>query len=287
MKICPGCMAAIAEGWECSGCGWAAVRVDGHIALAPELARSNDGFDPAYFSELARVEAGNFWFRARNHLIAWALKKYFPAVRTMLEVGCGTGFVLSGLKQRFPELQLSGSEIYCAGLGITQTRIQQASLFQMDARAIPFIDEFDVIGAFDVIEHIADDELVLRQFFRAIKPGGGILLTVPQHRFLWSPLDDAAHHVRRYSRGELETKVRSAGFKIEKVTSFVSLLLPLMMLSRMQKRKPGAKHDPMAELKLGRIANSGLETIMLIERLFIRLGLNLPLGGSLLLVARK
>lgn len=287
MKICPGCTARIGEAWECSGCGWQAPLVDGYLALAPELARVNDGFDPTHFAELAAVEEVNFWFRARNHLIGWALKRYFSSASKLLEVGCGTGFVLSGINERFPGIELSGSEIYCAGLGIAQRRVQGAFLFQMDARAIPFVSEFDVIGAFDVLEHIADDELVLRQFHRALRPGGGILVTVPQHGFLWSPLDDAARHVRRYSRSELVTKIRRAGFRVEKVTSFVTLLLPVMMLSRTLKRLPGGDHDPIAELKMGWLTNLVLGCVMSAERMFIRLGMTLPFGGSLLLAARK
>ena len=65
----------------------------------------------------------------------------------------------------------------------------------MDARRIPFEDEFDVIGAFDVLEHIKEDEQVLVQMHRAVKSGGGIMLTVPQHMFLWSEQDVQAHHV--------------------------------------------------------------------------------------------
>jgi SAM-dependent methyltransferase len=59
-----------------------------------------------------------------------------------------------------------------------------AVLFQMDARKIPFESEFDVIGAFDVLEHIEEDEKALAQIFHAVLPGGGLILTVPQHRFL-------------------------------------------------------------------------------------------------------
>jgi SAM-dependent methyltransferase len=288
VKICPACSARIGDVWECSGCGWQAPLVDGYFALAPDLARANDGFDPAHFTELADVEAGNFWFRARNHLIAWALRRYFPSASNLLEVGCGTGFVLSSIKARFPEIELSGSEIYCAGLGIAQRRAHGAALFQMDARAVPFVSEFDVIGAFDVLEHIGDDELVLRQLHRALRPNGGILITVPQHQFLWSPVDEAAHHVRRYARSELEAKVRKAGFQVIKVTSFVTLLLPVMMLSRMLKRLPKANDDPIAELRTGgRLVNLVLGLVMSVERMFIRLGITLPFGGSLLLVARK
>ncbi len=110
-----------------------------------------------------------------------------------------------------------------------------------------------------------------------------------QHRWLWSRVDDFAHHRRRYTRAELAGKVARAGFRVEYATSFVSLLLPLMLASRGMK-KSGANMDEQMEavgLKVGRLTNAVLRVIMRIEQGLIRLGLSLPLGGSLLLVARK
>ncbi|MEL5850229.1 MAG: methyltransferase domain-containing protein, partial [Candidatus Igneacidithiobacillus chanchocoensis] len=255
--------------------------------FAPARARDSSGFKQDYFAELARLEAGNFWFRARNRLIIWALCCYFPAASRFFEIGCGTGFVLSGIKQALPNMALWGSEISCVGLKFASSRLQGAMLLQMDARQIPFENEFDVIGAFDVLEHIEEDEAVLRQLHQALVPGGGVILTVPQHRFLWSRQDEYACHVRRYSRRELVAKVMRAGFLVEKAVSFMSLLLPLMMASRLRKSIPAADFDPLSELRFGRLTNAALERIMNLELLFIRLGLPMPAGGSLLVVAKK
>ncbi len=76
-------------------------------------------------------------------------------------------------------------------------------MLQFDACAIPYKAEFDVIGAFDVIEHIEEDTAALTQMYQALKPGGGLLITVPQHRFLWSAVDEMSYHKRRYHRNEL------------------------------------------------------------------------------------
>ena len=114
----------------------------------------------------------NFWFRARNKLIIWALRRYFPNAATFLEIGCGTGFVLAGVRQAFPKLRISGSDIFTEGLVFARERAVSVSLFQMDARCIPFTEEFDVIGAFDVLEHIEEDVDVLRQMFKSTRVGG-------------------------------------------------------------------------------------------------------------------
>ena len=259
----------------------------GFPAFAPDLAEENDGFNVSYFDKLAPLEANNFWFRSRNQLIIWALSRYFPDVTNFLEIGCGTGFVLSGVKQAFPELSLSGSEIFSNGLTYAANRVGQCKLFQMDARHIPFEDEFDVIGGFDVLEHIAEDELVLSEMYRAVRSGGGIILTVPQHDFLWSQADEHACHVRRYSKSDLKDKLRNAGFDWVKATSFVSLLLPLMMVSRFRQRAGNTDYDPLVELKIGGWINQIFEKTLGLERTLIRMGLSFPAGGSLLIVARK
>lgn len=260
---------------------------DGYLRFAPKLAEYNTGFDSSCFFKLAGAEAQNFWFRARNKLVIWALNDFFPNAQSFLEIGCGTGFVLSGIERAFPQLSLYGSEIYSEGLTYAGKRLKKTELFQMDARNIPFRNEFDVIGTFDVIEHIEDDKIVLGQIHKAVRKGGGIILTVPQHQFLWSKVDEYAHHVRRYNAAELKNKVEQAGFEVVKTVSFVSLLLPLMALSRLSKRETSNKGDVMPELKIGRIANIILEKILDIERGFIRLGVDLPFGGSLMLIARK
>jgi SAM-dependent methyltransferase len=156
----------------------------------------------------------------------------------------------------------------------------------MDARAIPFEREFDVVGAFDVLEHVEEDEAVIAQVWRALLPDGVFLITVPQHMFLWSKQDDYACHVRRYEASELRSKLARAGFKVSYLTSFVSLLLPILFLSRVRKRGAG-QLDATDEARLPAPVNSVLAAIMRIEGALIGAGLRFPAGGSLLAVATK
>lgn len=288
MKRCLKCDAAFAGAdWTCPACGFAPASVKGCLAFASELAGGGEGYQDSYFAELARLEAANFWFLARNQLILWALQKHFKNTQNFLEIGCGTGFVLSGIAQVLPQISLSGSEISTHGLAHATQRIPQANFFQMDARAIPFGAEFDTIGAFDVIEHINEDEAVLAQISCALRPGGGMLLTVPQHKFLWSQVDEHAFHVRRYHAPELRTKIERAGFKVLTMTSFVSLLLPLMFISRLARRKTQQNFDVLAELRLNSATNFALKSALDFERVLIRAGVRFPFGGSLLVAAQK
>jgi trans-aconitate methyltransferase len=248
----------------------------------------NAGFKAHYFKELAELEAGNFWFRARNQLILWALHKYSPELKSFLEIGCGTGFVLSAISKRFPEARLLGSEYFEQGLVYARQRVSSAEFTQMDARHIPYESELDAIGAFDVLEHIEEDEAVLQQIYKALKVGGILFITVPQHRWLWSAVDEYACHVRRYGANELHKKVSKAGFEIIQSTSFVSTLLPAMYFSRLlQRNKMDVSMDAMAELRINPILNKIFEWILYFELGLIRVGISLPIGGSRLLVARK
>lgn len=273
--------------WHCPACGFRPPLIDGLPALAPELALGGAGFHPEAFADLARLEAANFWFRARNRLIVWALRRYFPDMARFLEIGCGTGYVLSGITDAFPQAHLVGSEVFSAGLSFAARRLPKAELLQMDARSIPYDSEFDVIGAFDVLEHIEEDEAVLVEMHRAIAQHGGIILTVPLHPWLWSRQDEYACHVRRYCVGELSEKVRRAGFRLLFQTTFVSLLLPAMVVSRLANLHALAKADPLAELKLPGLINRVFLAVMQAEFGLIRAGIRFPVGGSLLLVATK
>lgn len=252
-----------------------------------EHSKLNSGFDPIIFAQLAEIEGGSFWFTGRNRIICWSLRKYFATAVDFLEIGCGTGFVLAELSRKFPSLKLSGSELFAEGLEFAAKRIPHANLFQLDATNIQFECSFDLIGAFDVLEHIEDDSRVLGQMYKAVRPGGGILLTVPQHMFLWSQSDEFAHHCRRYDLGELKRKVESAGFEVVWCTSFVSLLLPLMILSRFRQKFFPTSYNVISELKVGGLTGFMLEAILRIELSLIKMGITFPAGGSILMVARR
>ncbi|MBI5118357.1 class I SAM-dependent methyltransferase [Candidatus Poribacteria bacterium] len=250
------------------------------------MIEDTNGFKAELFAPCAQLETGHFWFEARNALLIWVLHKYFPGFKSFLDIGCGTGFILSRIQKEFPLARLVGSDIYTESLARAKSRVPDGAFFQMDARHIPFENEFDIVAALDVLEHIERDESVLIQMFQATAPGGGIIVAVPQHRFLWSPIDDYSCHKRRYSRNELVEKVSNAGFEVTRVTSFVSLLLPMMMLVRIKKSKNPHIHDPLEELRIRGFLNTSLTTIMTLERFLIKGGLSFPAGGSLLMVAR-
>ena len=273
-------------GWRCPNCAFAPVIVDGLPCFAPELAPEHIGFDASRYEVLAKVEAHHFWFRSRVELVVWALRRHFSQAKSLLEIGCGTGEVLAAIARTDSLRRLVGSEAHLAGLALAARRAPTAELLQSDARCIPFRDEFDVIGAFDVIEHVDEDEQILREMFAACRPGGGIVVTVPQHEWLWSYRDEFAGHQRRYRREDLLGKIAAAGFERPWSTSFVTLLLPVMALSRAGQKAPEG-FAASGELQVGRVMNRILGAVMNAERRLIATGVSLPVGGSLLAIAHK
>jgi len=264
---------------------------DGFPRLIPGDAGEPSGFDPKLFDGLIKYEDSNFWFVNRARLIVELTRKYFPAAQRIFEIGCGTGHVLLALRQSFPAATLAGSDLYIRGLTLARNRVgSSVVLVQMDACNIPVIEQFDLIGAFDVIEHIADDQRVLDQIYVALKHNGGVLITVPQHPRLWSQADVDAHHHRRYRRGELEEKLIKAGFKLLYSTSFNVLLAPFMIASRVirtRRVKQGVKPEPLSELAIPSWLNVAFNMVLRLEVLLTLAGLRWPFGGSRFVVARR
>lgn len=246
----------------------------------------NGGFNADFFSQLVKLEDNHFWFRARNRIIISTLKKFTPEFKTFLEIGCGTGYVLSGIAKAFPEAEFSGCDIYPEGLFFASARLPEVKLLQIDAGNIPFFKEFDVIGAFDVLEHIEYDEVALSQINSALKENGYVIITVPQHKWLWSSTDVYACHVRRYSVYELHQKIVKSGFRIIYSTSFVTLLLPLLIFSRFIS-KNNEEFSPLKEMRIHPLANKIMESILNFEHSVIKHGYFPRVGGSRIVVAKK
>ncbi len=86
MKECMACgLRFVINDWQCPSCGYAPEKRSGYWIFSPEMMESNDGFDPDYFMRLAGVEERNWWFRSRNKIIIWALRRYFPQAKNFHE----------------------------------------------------------------------------------------------------------------------------------------------------------------------------------------------------------
>jgi SAM-dependent methyltransferase len=283
VRICRACALRFdGPGWSCPACGWTAAR-EGGIDKWLDDAPDGIAYDPRHFDAFEPILDSHFWFVSRNALLAWALRRYCPDARSLLEVGCGSGQVALAIGRENPRLRLTGTEVFIEGLRLAAARVPEAELLVADARALPFEAEFDVVGAFDVIEHIREDDRAIGQMVQAVKPGGVVIVTVPQHQFLWSAMDERAGHVRRYSRALLTARLREQGLRIERMTSFISLLLPAMWASRLLQRGRPSRQ----EFELAPAVNRAALWMTAVERGLIQAGVSMPAGGSLLAIARR
>jgi SAM-dependent methyltransferase len=174
VRRCVSCAATLqTSGWSCTSCGHAPASVDGLPVLAPELAHGNASDAEYEYHELHAAERGHFWFTSRARLIAWAVRRYFPEATSVFDVGCGTGGVLMALRSTLPGLRLAGADALLAGLAFARRGLPDVAFAQMDIHQLPYDREFDVVGVFDVLEHLDDDEHALREIHRSLTPGEG------------------------------------------------------------------------------------------------------------------
>jgi SAM-dependent methyltransferase len=264
--------------------------IDGIKCYAPDLAYDNLNYNAAAFKQFYELEANNFWFRSRNRVIQMLVRRFSDnsKIINFLEIGCGTGYVLKGLG-KFKNLKLYGAEIYLEGLKYAKERLPDVEFIQLDATDMPFENYFECIGAFDVLEHIDEDEVVIKNVYNSLKQNGLFFISVPQYMFIWSYLDEIAHHKRRYNKNMLFRKLKNSGFDVIYNSSFVFSLFPVMIISRCLKKKSKLvdKTDTFPELQVNKFVNKILELILGIDELLIYLGIRLPFGGSLIAVAKK
>ncbi len=243
-------------------------------------------FPEETFNELYNLEAANFWFKVRNLIVGNFIQKYASNNSKIVEFGCGTGFVSSYLRTLGYDLDCADMSIQ--GLNYCKSRGSGSNYYQFNLYDPLFYDHYDCICAFDVIEHVNDDLLVLRNFNSALKSGGIIFITVPANKKLWSGTDELANHKRRYDATELEEKLGLEGFRIVRISYFMTFLYPVLFIKRMWVNQVSGKGKVKTsnELKINRLLNGLFYHIFKLESHLLNY-VNLPFGSSLICVAQK
>lgn len=259
---------------------------------------THESYDPQWFSKLFTIEDRHFWFQARNRIIAIVVNQIvakLPSGYRILEVGSGTGNTLRVLEASSTRGTVVGMDLFSDGLQFARHRVK-SSLVQGDLHTPPFRVRFDLIGLFDVLEHIPDDVQVLRDLRDLVSPNGVLLMTVPAHPSLWSYFDEASHHCRRYTLEDMASKLKSAGFRIEYMTQYMASLFPGIWLGRRlarlrnsghRSRKTGSNDLAANKLKIVPVLNEFLTWVLVQEGHLIERRYKLPMGASLLIVARR
>ncbi|UCG77525.1 MAG: class I SAM-dependent methyltransferase [Nitrospirota bacterium] len=236
-----------------------------------------EAFDRKTFERLKKAEANYFWFDVRRRWIHDVIKRNFKPGSRVLDVGCGTGNVSSYLSKR--GYRVTGCEYSNDALDIAWEGFEKV---QGDASSLPFEDgSFDVVGLFDVIEHMDDDSSVVKEAARVTRDGGAVVITVPALASLWSNVDDLASHKRRYDKASFGRLMRDAGLDIAtNKYIFASLYLPMRIARR---KKVDITDDYFG---IDPLLNGLLKAVCNMERYISRI-IPMPFGTSLIAAGRK
>jgi SAM-dependent methyltransferase len=148
-------------------------------------------------------------------------------------------------------------------------------------------DAFDLVTAFDVIEHIENDGEAVADIYRLTRPGGHSMITVPAGPWLWSNHDEIHHHFRRYTRRGLRGLLVGAGFSVEFISPFQTLLFPALVLMRMARKVIPPRQGKEVPKVPSSALNSLLRGVFGLERLWLSRGLRSPFGSSLVALSQK
>lgn len=250
--------------------------------------------DALAYQQFLGLEKTHWWFIGRRRIFFELLKRFLPKKDDLLimDVGCGYGGMLEGLSElgnaMGMEIDLDSARASldrgCGGICL-------GSGYDMPIRE----DSVDLFTLFDAIEHIEDDEKVVNQCAKALKPGGHIMITVPAYQFLYADNDRIAQHLRRYTRPRLKRIVRNAGLEVVKATHYNVLLFPLILpavlLIKIKEKLrgpigPERQGSTNLSYKYPGVLSMLLREIFSSERFFLP-WISMPFGHSIALIARK
>ena len=247
-----------------------------------------DGMEPecmerSAYTEMAAIDENHWWYRARRRIVAEMITQHIAKRPNLAiaEIGCGTGSNLPVLV-RFG--QVTAVEPDADARVFAAARSDATVLEGRLPDGLPLAENsLDLAVMLDVLEHVDDDVAALKAVAKKLKPDASFLLTVPALPSLWSPHDEEHHHKRRYTAQTLRAAIESAGLRVEMMSYFNTLLLPMIAGIRWIKNLTGSK-----EVDTGMPSNwlnKVLEAIFAFERHLIG-RLPLPLGVSLVVIVK-
>ena len=236
------------------------------------------------YEQMAKLDSSHWWFTARRRILDGLIERVVrpPNNARILELGAGTGHNLAMLS-RFGTVE--ASELDPVARGIASERLGR----EVKEAALPDLsmfpaESYDLIALLDVLEHVPDDKGSLAAIMARLKPGGALLLTVPANPWMWSAHDVAHHHHRRYRKAEIEKLALEAGYEIELLSPFNSLLFPPIAAVRLIGKLTGK--DDSDDAMPGAFVNRTLDAVFGLERSLIG-RVPMPFGVSLAAVLRR
>lgn len=239
--------------------------------------------DAQYYKEMAALQEEHWWYEGRRQILASIIDGLkLSDNANILEAGCGPGANLTML-QTFGAVSAVEPEEFAAKYASDLSGLNVKTGFLPEP--FPFDGPFNLIGAFDVIEHIDDDVGALKALHTRSADNGCAVFTVPAHQWLWSKHDDINHHKRRYSRAQFKTALESAGYNVEKISYYNMWLFPLAVAVRHLKKALGKEDESDVQMP-SPVVNKILKSLFASEKHLLKF-INLPFGLSIIAVCRK
>jgi SAM-dependent methyltransferase len=235
----------------------------------------------------ARAERDHFWFRGfRRFVEPMVAAAVAGRPVNILDCGCGTGHNLT-LLRRYGRAY--GIDLTWAGLQYAHVQGERR-IARATAANLPFADGlFDLVTSFDVLYSLPDEveRRTIAEMFRVLRPGGTLIVNVAALEALRGNHSVLSEEVRRYSRADLGTRLAAAGFSVTRATYTNFAILPMVAAIRLKQRMAGAHVESQQEISVPPApVNALLSALLAAEAAVLRV-VNMPLGSSLLAVARK
>lgn len=175
---------------------------------------------PGQLSEHAGMETLSATEGLR-HYNAWLWNRLSPYVGTrVFEAGCGTGTITAFLLRCQRLVCTDVDEHYVATLQRRYADRSNVRVAKLDLTSPRWPDlraeRIDTVICMNVLEHLSEDQPVLRRFYDVLQPGGRLVLLVPAHQWLYGSIDEAIGHYRRYERDQLRAVCGGVGFEVER-----------------------------------------------------------------------
>lgn len=218
----------------------------------------------------------NHWYYSHKfRMIVKGVQKDLPNIETLVDIGAGSAIFSLAIQEKFPKIEITAVD---TGYELDEKKDSMNKIVYLKSGK-------NVVGQIylftDVLEHVPDDILMLREYVKNAPSGSKFVITVPAFMALWSGHDEFLKHFRRYTKQEIENVVTKAGLSLVKSDYMFCSLFPIAFLLR---RLPSSRRKVSQLRNHSKLINSIILIFLRFDRVLTKL---IPFGISIIIVAQK